>query len=80
MHGLIYVVLRGMSGWVVRGTVTDAKIQPEKRDVKSFGEISTEFSLLKAIFRNVKAALFFAWIRGLSGRGGPFSAFSVFSN
>ena len=39
MHGLIYVVLRGMSGWVVRGTVTDAKIQPEKRDVKSFGEI-----------------------------------------
>ena len=28
-----------MSGWVVRGTVMDAKIQPEKRDVKSFGEI-----------------------------------------
>ncbi len=28
-----------MSGWVVRGTVTDAKIQTDKRDVKSFGEI-----------------------------------------
>jgi len=59
----------------------DAKIQPEKRDVKSFGEIFYGIFTAEGDFSEREGGSVF--LRGFvaaRGRGGPFSAFSVFSN